>query len=505
MPRWFSCGHPTPQRGFQNHLSKQHLQSIGDGRPDCAELSRARVELIDSPIHKTALEIRGTMKCSRAAGEQRHLLLMKIRSSPMPAVLSKYKFGSKAYSTWYSQADSHPGTNQALCRVASEIRRDRAFSAWLSKYKFGSKAYSTWYSQAVSNPGTNQAFCRYASEIRRDRAFSARYDRKCQPSFSTNSLRLSKYKFDSKAYSTWYSQADSHPGTNQALCHVASEIRRDWAFSARYDRKCLPSFSTNSLRLSKYKFGSKAYSTWYSQADSLPGCQNTSSAQNLTTPGIPRQTPIQVLTRPYAAKLPRSDEIGRSQHGCQNTSSAQNITTPGIPKQTPIQELTRPYAAELLRSDEIGRSQHVQLDFRADFTVTQTPSAFTVKEGDSVTITCCWNKTITGAKVKWYRDGQHAAVIRSNKHIQTEVKNNCSSLFIGSISRNDTVSYICEVTQDIPYLARVNGTRTTVDIPAEKGYLHVCVIPVILYVNQGQESDCEAYRPDLLQYGERFH
>ena len=35
----------------------------------------------------------------------------------------------------------------------------------------------------------------------------------------------------------------------------------------------------------------------------------------LTAPGIPRRSPIQVLTRPDAAWLPRSDEIGRVQRG----------------------------------------------------------------------------------------------------------------------------------------------------------------------------------------------
>ncbi len=33
---------------------------------------------------------------------------------------------AKAYSTWYSQAVSHPSTNQARPCLASEIRRDRA-------------------------------------------------------------------------------------------------------------------------------------------------------------------------------------------------------------------------------------------------------------------------------------------------------------------------------------------------------------------------------------------
>ncbi|KAI3371017.1 hypothetical protein L3Q82_023673 [Scortum barcoo] len=36
----------------------------------------------------------------------------------------------KAYSTWYSQAVSHPSTNQARPCLASEIGRDRACSGW---------------------------------------------------------------------------------------------------------------------------------------------------------------------------------------------------------------------------------------------------------------------------------------------------------------------------------------------------------------------------------------
>ena len=39
----------------------------------------------------------------------------------------------KAYSTWYSQAVSHPSTNQARPCLASEIRRDRACSEWYGR------------------------------------------------------------------------------------------------------------------------------------------------------------------------------------------------------------------------------------------------------------------------------------------------------------------------------------------------------------------------------------
>ena len=38
-------------------------------------------------------------------------------------------------------------------------------------------------------------------------------------------------------------------------------------------------------------------------------------SKTLTAPGIPRRSPIQVLTRPDPAWLPRSDEIGRVQSG----------------------------------------------------------------------------------------------------------------------------------------------------------------------------------------------
>ena len=39
----------------------------------------------------------------------------------------------KAYSTWYYQAVSHPSTNQAGPCLASEIRRDRAYSGWYGR------------------------------------------------------------------------------------------------------------------------------------------------------------------------------------------------------------------------------------------------------------------------------------------------------------------------------------------------------------------------------------
>ncbi len=42
------------------------------------------------------------------------------------SVLAASEGKAKAYSTWYSQAVSHPSTNQARPCLASEIGRDRA-------------------------------------------------------------------------------------------------------------------------------------------------------------------------------------------------------------------------------------------------------------------------------------------------------------------------------------------------------------------------------------------
>ena len=164
----------------------------------------------------------------------------------------------KAYSTWYSQAVSHPSTNQAGPCLASEIRRDRAYSGWYGRkrmlpptipylymwiyqgkcsIKQNGEAYSTWYSQAVSHPSTNQAGPCLASEIRRDRAYWGWYGRKWMLPPTIPYLYMCIYqgkcsiKQNGEAYSTWYSQAVSHPSTNQAGPCLASEIRRDRAYS----------------------------------------------------------------------------------------------------------------------------------------------------------------------------------------------------------------------------------------------------------------------------------
>ena len=57
-----------------------------------------------------------------SAGQSKELDGSKMSCNSVGAHVEK----EKAYSTWYSQAVSHPSTNQARPCLASEIRRDRA-------------------------------------------------------------------------------------------------------------------------------------------------------------------------------------------------------------------------------------------------------------------------------------------------------------------------------------------------------------------------------------------
>ena len=59
----------------------------------------------------------------------RATVIIKAQQRPLQFV----KRSEKTYSTWYSQAVSHPSTNQARTCLASEIRRDRACSGWYGR------------------------------------------------------------------------------------------------------------------------------------------------------------------------------------------------------------------------------------------------------------------------------------------------------------------------------------------------------------------------------------
>ena len=79
-----------------------------------------------------------SLACIQTQLEWLQLLFLKALCAVMeqqrpPLVTAERK---KAYSTWYSQAVSHPSTNQARPCLASEIRRDRACSGWYGRKRW---------------------------------------------------------------------------------------------------------------------------------------------------------------------------------------------------------------------------------------------------------------------------------------------------------------------------------------------------------------------------------
>ncbi|XP_060782458.1 uncharacterized protein LOC132889706 [Neoarius graeffei] len=104
---------------------------------------------------------------------------------------------------------------------------------------------------------------------------------------------------------------------------------------------------------------------------------------------------------------------------------------------------------------------------RESFLVSQSPTTVELREGEPVQITCSWN--ITNAKVNWFKDNQRVTFNQTDKFIQTHKNNtkNSSTLIIKNADISDAGFYICEVTKDIPYLLKVNGTGTKVTSTTE--------------------------------------
>lgn len=104
--------------------------------------------------------------------------------------------------------------------------------------------------------------------------------------------------------------------------------------------------------------------------------------------------------------------------------------------------------------------------------VIQSPHNVTVTEGDTVQIHCCWNTNVSRATVNWHKEGHTEIKYNSlrvnnrqchDRASQQTVACNCSHWTISNLTRNDTGTYICKVTMEIPSLIESvgNGTRIT--------------------------------------------
>ncbi|XP_039467253.1 receptor-type tyrosine-protein phosphatase-like [Oreochromis aureus] len=100
------------------------------------------------------------------------------------------------------------------------------------------------------------------------------------------------------------------------------------------------------------------------------------------------------------------------------------------------------------------------------FVVTQSPDV-SVMEGETVNITCCWTGMFERAGVAWLKNQtvikREAKFFQSHGSLKKEAKT-CSSLNISNIRTEDSGTYICKVTVEIPSLFESKGSGTIITV-----------------------------------------
>uniref|UniRef100_A0A1A7Z020 Si:ch211-93g21.1 n=1 Tax=Iconisemion striatum TaxID=60296 RepID=A0A1A7Z020_9TELE len=97
--------------------------------------------------------------------------------------------------------------------------------------------------------------------------------------------------------------------------------------------------------------------------------------------------------------------------------------------------------------------------------VSQSPDV-SVSEGETVTITCCWETKHLRIGVKWLKNQTSIKdeTITNQSQESPNVKRNCTVLSFQEITRKDSGRYVCKVTVEIPALTEVEGDGTTITV-----------------------------------------
>uniref|UniRef100_A0AAZ3NW26 Ig-like domain-containing protein n=1 Tax=Oncorhynchus tshawytscha TaxID=74940 RepID=A0AAZ3NW26_ONCTS len=123
---------------------------------------------------------------------------------------------------------------------------------------------------------------------------------------------------------------------------------------------------------------------------------------------------------------------------------------------------------------------------RGMLVVIQSPHNVTVTAGDTVQIQCCWNQHVSRGTVNWHEEGhieiKYKSVLVNNSQCydrasQQTVTCNCSNWTISNFTRNDSGTYICKATKEIPSLIESvgDGTQITVTCVIRRSPQRVCV------------------------------
>ncbi|KAL3046662.1 hypothetical protein OYC64_004615 [Pagothenia borchgrevinki] len=94
------------------------------------------------------------------------------------------------------------------------------------------------------------------------------------------------------------------------------------------------------------------------------------------------------------------------------------------------------------------------------FVVTQSPD-LSVEEGETVNITCCWPLQFESVTVNWMKHDTELESFNFKNHSQGS---NCSHFTLSNVTREDSGTYICRVTVEIPVLTIKEGNGTVITV-----------------------------------------
>uniref|UniRef100_A0A3Q2ZMH8 Ig-like domain-containing protein n=1 Tax=Kryptolebias marmoratus TaxID=37003 RepID=A0A3Q2ZMH8_KRYMA len=98
--------------------------------------------------------------------------------------------------------------------------------------------------------------------------------------------------------------------------------------------------------------------------------------------------------------------------------------------------------------------------------VSQSPDV-SVLEGETVNISCCWNKTDRRVGIKWLKNQttiKNKTILNQSSDSLKEQARSCSFLILSNITNRDSGSYICKVSVEIPVLTEAEGKGTTITV-----------------------------------------
>ncbi|XP_036002133.1 uncharacterized protein LOC105925528 [Fundulus heteroclitus] len=101
-------------------------------------------------------------------------------------------------------------------------------------------------------------------------------------------------------------------------------------------------------------------------------------------------------------------------------------------------------------------------------TVSQSADV-SVLEGETVEITCCWDKRAERVGLKWLKNQiaiQNKTYVNQSEESSKEQKKKCAVLVITEIKRSDAGIYVCQVSVEIPVLAEFKGNGTSIAVTA---------------------------------------